>query len=125
MITKRNWKNSVTAILSVHDISYTTPFSNFPVLMYNTIYSLYIRAHEREKNRKRYNRHMRITKVMSKDVITLHKSRWITLRSITDRLMRVTSYTRPMAYCITLIIMYSSFLMPDQRIFQRNGNANM
>jgi len=62
---------------------------------------------------------------MSKDVITLHKSRWITLRSKPDRLMRVTSYTRPMAYCITLIIMYSSFLILDQRILQINGNTNM
>ena len=109
-----------------NDVNSTTTLSgSVPVLMHNTIYSLYIRAHEREKNRKRYNRHIRITQVMSRDVITLHKSRWITLRKKPDSFMRVTSYTRPMAYCITLIIMYSSFLIPDQRIFQRDGNAIM
>ena len=40
--------SSVTAILGVYEISYVTPFCNFPVLLFYTTNSLYITTQERE-----------------------------------------------------------------------------
>lgn len=61
----------------------------------------------------------------SRDAITLHKSRWIILRSKPEILRNVVVYITPIAYCITLIRVYSTFLISDQRILQKNGIANM
>lgn len=53
---------------------------------------------------------MRVTYFMFRDVITLNNIRWIALRSKLERLTTVVGYTTSMAYCLTLIRIYSSIL---------------
>lgn len=96
VITKSNWKSSVTAILDIYDVNNTTPLYNIPVLMYNIKHSLYIRAQER-RTQKDVTEYIRITLIMFIYVIVLRDDKRISLRREPDRLTRLTSYTRPIA----------------------------
>ena len=70
--------------------------------MYNTMYSLYIRAHERERERereredrtgKRYDRYFYLTLITFRNVTTSRNDCWIIERRRSNTLMIVVGYT--------------------------------